>query len=110
MTAGDIQPVLVEGALAAFKIDKKLVEGIEKIGAGLHGGVAQGHRDLQPVAEPIRVFGFTAHRQPALLQPESMLKIGSYPHPEFEILLLITPCIIPVKVRMPILVRNAIVD
>ena len=53
MAAGDVQPVLVEIAVTVVKVDKCLVEDIDKIGTGLDGFMGYRHRDLQPVARPV---------------------------------------------------------
>ena len=67
MTAGDVEPVLVELALAAVEVDEGLVEGVDEVGPGLYGLVVKRYRDLQPVAPPVGVTVTVILREPALL-------------------------------------------
>ena len=58
MTAGDVEPVLVELALAAVEVDERFVEGVNEVGTGLYGLVVKRFRDLQAIAPPVGVIAF----------------------------------------------------
>ena len=79
MAAGDVQPVLVEIAIAVVGVDERFVEGVDKVGAGLHGRMVQRYRDLQPVATPVGVIITVILLKPALLESEPMLEFCPRP-------------------------------
>jgi len=79
MTAGDVEPVLVEIALAAVEVDEGLVEGVDEVGTGLYGRVVKRYRNLQPVTPPIGVTVTVIFRKPALLESEPMLEFCPRP-------------------------------
>ena len=65
-----IEPILIERAFAAADVDECLIVGVEKVGAGLHGRMVQGNRDLQSIARSvgeIRTIG-TPGLEPALFE------------------------------------------
>jgi len=74
MTAGDVEPVLVEIALTAVEVDEGLVEGVDEVGPGLHSFVVKRYRDLQPVAKAVGVAALARLLAPALLEPVAVLE------------------------------------
>ena len=79
MTAGDVEPVLVELALAAVEVDERFVEGVDEVGTGLYGLVVKRYRDLQAIAPPVGVTVTVIFRKPALLESEPMFEFCPRP-------------------------------
>ena len=79
MTAGDVEPVLVELALAAVEVDERFVEGVDEVDTGLYGLVVKRYRDLQAIAPPVGVTVTVIFRKPALLESEPMLESRTCP-------------------------------
>ena len=79
MTAGDVEPVLVELALAAVEVDERFVEGVDEVGTGLYGLVVKRYRDLQAIAPPVGVTVTVIFRKPTLLESEPMFEFCPRP-------------------------------
>ena len=108
MTTGDVEPVLVEIAIAVVEIDEGFVESVDEVSTGLHGLVVKRYRDLQPVAPPIGVVVVVIILKPALLKAESMLESRARPS-LFHGKLLIKPVFDPVAaIRVIIIVGPGI--